>query len=106
QLNTETGQIIPIEEFDDIVDDVLKKLDGKLLDNVPGLAYIPHSLELIVIRLWEWLEEALSYHARLVKVRITEHNDFFVEYDGRREVIQPIPQPQLQPQQSRRKERK
>jgi len=102
QLNYQTGQIIPVKELDDSVAEVLTKLDGKLLDDVSGLSYIPNSLELIVIRIWEWLEEAISYQARLVKIRLTERNDFFVEY-AKEQLIQPMtcPQPQL-----KRKERK
>lgn len=83
RLNTETGTIIPIKELDECVNEAIAFVSGKSIKDVKGLAYLPHTLEVIATRLWEHIEESMNYKARLAKIRLTREPDFFVEYVGR-----------------------
>jgi len=83
-LNGQTGKIIDKKELDELVkESVLDRLNGKSLNDVKGWSGIPQTLEVLIIRIWEWIEDALPYYARLSKLRLNENNEFFVEYDGR-----------------------
>lgn len=81
RLDSQSGQVIPIDDLDEAVADTIKDINGKHLDEIKGLAYLPHTLEIIATRLWERIDDSLGYKARLAKLKIV-HGDTFVEYIG------------------------
>ncbi len=94
KVNAQTGSVIPIEELDDAVNAALAEITGKSIYEIKGLAYLPHTLEMMIIRLWERIDESLGYRAKLSKLRLAHNsNSFFVEY-SKEEEVQPAPQPQ------------
>lgn len=104
KVNAQTGSVIPIEELDEAVNDALREVTGKSITEIKGLAYLPHTLEMMIIRLWERIDESLGYRAKLSKLRLAHNsNSFFVEY-AREEDQQPAPQTQPQYKKSKRRE--
>lgn len=84
RLDSQSGQVIPLKELDDAVAEAIKEINGKHLDEIKGLAYLPHTLEIIATRLWEPIDESLGYRARLAKLKLVM-GETFVEYIGREE---------------------
>ena len=85
KLNSQTGQIMSRKDFRDFVNDVVDgKYNNKKLDDIQGLGVIPHTLELLAQRLWEDIEEALNYEARMSRIKVS-NNNYFVVYDGRQD---------------------
>jgi hypothetical protein len=82
RLDTLTGEVLPLDELDNAVENAIEDVNGKDLDEIKGLAYLPHTLEVIATRLWERIDEALGYKARLAKLKLVR-GDTFVEYIGR-----------------------
>jgi 6-pyruvoyl-tetrahydropterin synthase len=85
KLNPQTGMVIPIEELDDLVNDVLDKLRDKDISDIRELKHIPQTLEMYASRIWEMLEDVLPPYVRLVKVRLYEGKDSFIDYSGLRD---------------------
>lgn len=102
RLDTSTGIIIPFADLDEAVEEVTKDINGKDIDTIKGLAYLPHTLEIIATRLWERIDESLGYRARLAKLKLV-HGDTFVEYIGREQEKPKETKPQ--PQTKMRKKR-
>lgn len=102
RLDTQTGLILPVAELDEAVENAIKDISGKTLDEIKGMAYLPHTLEIIATRLWERIDEAMNYKARLAKLKIV-HGDTFVEYIGREQ--ETTRETKTQPQTKLRKKR-
>jgi hypothetical protein len=103
KVNANTGSVIPVEDLDEAVNESVIEITGKSIYEIKGLAYLPHTLEMMIIRLWENIDEALGYRARLTKLRLAHNNNsFFVEY-SREEEQQPQPQPQPQYKRAKRR---
>jgi len=85
KLNTQTGQIMSRSDLRALVNDVIEgKYNNKYLKDIPNLVYLPHTLEILAQRLWEDIEEALNYEARMSRIKVGNEN-YFVIYDGRRD---------------------
>lgn len=86
KLNTQTGEIITKEELDEVVlSTTINKVDGKSIPDIPGLAFLPPTLEVIASRIWEWIDEGLGYKARLSRLKLQDEKGFFAVYDGRQD---------------------
>ena len=85
KLNTQTGQIMSRSDFRNLVNEVIEgKYNNKHLADIPNLGYLPPTLEILAQRLWEDIEEALNYEARMSRIKVS-NNNYFVIYDGRRD---------------------
>ncbi|MEE9214892.1 MAG: 6-carboxytetrahydropterin synthase [Thermodesulfobacteriota bacterium] len=97
KLNSQTGQIMSRSDFRNLVNQVIEvKYNNKKLEDIPGLGYIPHTLEILAQRLWEDIEDALNYEARMSRIKVS-NNNYFVIYDGRRDQERKR-KPKLKPQ--------
>lgn len=86
KLNTQTGEIVTKEELDEVVlSTTINKMEGKSMQDIPGLAFLPDTLEVIVSRIWEWIDEGLGYKARLSRLKLQDGRGFFAVYDGRQD---------------------
>ena len=85
KLNTQTGQIMARSDLRNLVNEVIEgKYNNKKLEDITNLGYLPHTLEILAQRLWEDIEEALNYEARMSRIKVS-NNNYFVIYDGRRD---------------------
>ncbi|MEA3247003.1 MAG: 6-carboxytetrahydropterin synthase [Gemmatimonadota bacterium] len=82
--DAKTGYVLDFGDLDRIVDrSCVDLLDHKNLDvDVPFLNGILSTAENIVVACWKQLEPALR-PARLVRLRLWETENNYVEYDGR-----------------------
>jgi len=85
KLNPQTGQIMGRKDLRNLVNEVVElQYNGKRLADIKNLDYLPHTLEILAQRLWEDIEDALNYEARMSRLKISSNN-YFVIYDGRRD---------------------
>ena len=88
QPNPETGFVINLKDLSEIIrKEVIEPLDHKNLNlDVPFLKGILASTENIVIKIWELIENPiLQAGGELVKIKLVETENNFVEYFGGRE---------------------
>ena len=86
--NPETGFVMNLKDLSALIkQEVSEKLDHKNLNlDVPFLEGIMASTENIVIAIWKILEPQIaSYGAKLVKLKLVETENNFVEYYGGKE---------------------
>jgi len=86
--NPETGFVMNLKDLSALIkQEVTEKLDHKNLNlDVPFLEGIMASTENIVIAIWKILEPQIaSYGAKLVKLKLVETENNFVEYYGGKE---------------------
>ena len=105
-LNPQTGSIISHEEIIKILCDWReeKLTTVKSIYEFGTLKYLPHTPEIVVGRLWEWIEEILPFSAKLVDLKVWLGSDRFVQYTREEPVL--IREPQPKPQTKFRKRRK
>ena len=98
-LNPQTGDIISHEEIIGILcnwrDTKLSKVNS--IYEFENLEYLPHTPEIVIGRLWEWIEELLPFSAKLVGLKVWLGSDRFVQYSREEPVLVQEPQPKTQP---------
>ena len=82
KLNPETGEVISRQALYDAVHDALEPFEEKEWTTSKQLQYLPHTLESVVIRIWEWLEETIPTYAKLSKIKLS-NDQYFVTYKSR-----------------------
>lgn len=91
------GIFITPQDLLDSINAALDGLQGKYIDDVKGLAYIPHTLEMIITRLSDRIQEALPYQAKLTELTLRKDDIFVVKYSvnsvHRERIPQPMPMP-------------
>ena len=103
RVNPQTGRVMEPKELEEILEELADE-DGKL--KVKAFKYLPQTMEVLASRIWEEIEESMTYQAKLSRLKLTHGTGIFVIYDGRPEQwrLQPVPQPQ--PKSRRRKARR
>jgi 6-pyruvoyl-tetrahydropterin synthase len=74
------GMIVPLDVLDEAVDEVLNKINHKKLDDISNLKYVPPTLEMAIIRLWDMIEDNMPYQARLKRLKLFQGRTFWAEY--------------------------
>lgn len=82
KLDPRTGEVINMKDLDDAVHAAIDKINSKKWDEIPGMASLPSTCELLIIRLWEWIEDNLPYSCRIRKLAFTDGVRIF-EYSGK-----------------------
>lgn len=104
KLNTRTGYIIEPKELDEIVhsliDDKFANCDS--IFHVSNLEYLPHTLEVISSKLFDWIEERLPHGVTVYEIKVLHRSGFFVKY--KREDVEFVRE--VQPQKRLHKRRK
>lgn len=103
RVNPQTGLIMKPSELENILDDMADK-KGKV--KVKAFKFLPQTMEVLASRLWEEIEENMTYEARLSRIKLTHGTGIFVIYDGRPEQWGLTPQPQPQFKHRREKSRR
>ena len=81
-LNQETGEIISRTAFYESIHEALLPIEDKDWGETKRLKYLPKTLEILAIQLWEWLDETLPAYAKLTHVRL-QNDQYFVEYKSK-----------------------
>ncbi len=104
KLNKE-GIFITPQDLLKCIGVALEDLQGKFIGSVKGLAYIPHTLEMIIERLADRIQSELPYQAKLTELTLRKDDIFVVKYsvESVHNQRQPQPQPQLKPKAKARK---
>ena len=105
-LNNQTGNIIDPKELRDLILYWLQDKFGKVYSiyELGNLEYLPHTLEIVNQRMWEWLEEILPFSVKLVGLKVVHSDKNFVEYIREEPVL--VREPKTQPKlRKRRKQR-
>lgn len=93
------GTFIDPEDFLDTVSEALEPLQNKYIGDVKGLAYIPHTLEMIISRIYERIQDDLPYNIEVTELTLRKDDVFVVKYNVRNpkhdRQPQPLPQPKL-----------
>lgn len=91
------GTFIDPEDFRYSILDAVKDLQGKFIGDVKGLAYIPHTLEMIISRVYERIQEELPYNIEVTELTLRKDDVFVVTYNVRNPKHDRQPQPMPQP---------
>lgn len=101
--NSQTGQVLPFDELRGEVQDIVTNKLQTSISEIPELRYIPHTLEMLALKLWEWLEGRLSYQAKLESIEVVHNQGFFVKYVRKDVEMVREPQPQKSPKLRKRR---
>jgi hypothetical protein len=102
---SKSGYFITPQDLIKSIELAIDDLQGKYIGSVKGLAYIPHTLEMIIERLADRIQAELPYQAKLTELTLRKDDIFVVKYsvESVHHQRQPQPQPQLKPKAKARK---
>lgn len=98
-----TGTFITPQDFLDCINAAIEDMQDKYIGHVKGLAYLPHTLEMIITRIWERIQAELPYQVKVTELTLRKDDIFVVKYTVKEFERQPQPQMQVKPKAKARK---
>lgn len=82
KLDGETGEVISREDLFSAIKDGLEGIENKEWSEIKHLKFLPKTLEILVMKVWDLLEETIPLYAKLTHVKLV--NDLYmVEYKAK-----------------------
>jgi 6-pyruvoyl-tetrahydropterin synthase len=98
-----SGIFITPQDLLDYITTAIEDMQGKFIGQVKGLAYLPHTLEMIITRVWERIQSELPYQVKVTELTLRKDDIFVVKYTVKEFERQPQPQLQVKPKAKARK---